>query len=159
MSTLDEFMRKEKFTRPIKSEELRDELILGFNNFKEPDTKENYMALAQKILNLLLLEPGTYPDSPEMGINISKYQFELLTPDILSSIQNDINTQVNRYIPSNNIQKIAVFQNNNSKTNAIELIIGFAIGSVNTSSGEFEINNFWIRLVEDAILGLKTQIL
>ena len=59
----------------------------------------------------------------------------------------------------NNIQKIAVFENTNSKTNTIELIIGFAIGSVNTSTGQFEVNNFWIRLSEDAIQGLKAQIL
>ena len=159
MSTLDEFMRKEKFSNPLKNEELRDELVLEFNNFKEPATKENYIALAQKILNLLLLEPGTYPDSPEMGINIAKYQFELLTPDLLNKIQADISKQVNQYIPSNNIQKIAVFENTNTKTNTIELIVGFAIGSVNTSSGQFEINNFWIRLVEDSIVGLKAQIL
>ena len=159
MSTSDEFMREEKYTNPIKREELKDELLLDFNNFKEPDVKKNYMALAQKILNLLILEPGTYPDSPEMGINIAKYQFELLTTDMLSTIQSDISRQINTYIPTNGIQKIAVFQNNNARTNTVELIVGFAVGSVNSSTGKFEINNFWIRLAQDAILGLKAQIL
>ena len=82
ISVLDEFIRKEKFTNPIKSEELRNELFLDFDNFNQPKIKKDNYALAQLILNLLLTEPGTYPDTPELGINIAQYQFEFLNSRI-----------------------------------------------------------------------------
>ena len=158
ISVLDEFIRKEKFTNPIKSEELRNELFLDFDNFNQPKIKKDNYALAQLILNLLLTEPGTYPDTPELGINIAQYQFEFLNSNITSKIQNKIEKQVDLYIPSNNIQKIIVLVNNNGITNKKELIIGFSVGSIN-DNGAVVSDNFFIRVANDEINGTRTQIL
>ena len=159
VSLLDDFIRQEKFTKPVKAEELRDELVLDFDNFKRPAIKEEYHALAKSILNLILLEPGTYPDTPEMGINIAKYQFEFLTTDTLNDIQTAITEQVNRYIPSNNIQKVLVMQNTNKATGKKELIIGFAVGKIGDSGLDLVTENFWIRVANNELTGVKTQIL
>lgn len=158
MSLIDEFMRKEKYTNPELPEELKNELLFEFDNFKNPAVKEKYHALAKSILNLMLLEPGTYADAPEMGINISQYQFEFLNSETLSEIQISIRTQVDRYIPSNNIQKIAVMQNTNKVTGKKELIVGFAVGSID-EQGNYFTENFWIRLANNEINGTVTQIL
>ena len=159
MSTLDEFIRTEKFTNPIKDLTLRNELLLDFDNFNQPKVEEEYHALAQTILNLLLLEPGTYTNDPEMGINIAKYQFEFLTPEIISKIQTEINTQVNKYIPSNNIQKVIVVENTNKNTNQKELIIGFAVGKIDASDGSISSVNFFIKMANDEIQGINSKIL
>ena len=62
--------------------------------------------------------PGTYPDSPNMGINLKKYQFENLTDDLLDTIKNDILYQVNIYIPEMLLIDIDLIKkfNNNTKT-------------------------------------------
>ena len=158
MSLLDEFMRTEKYTNPELPEELKHELLLEFDNFKNPAVKEKYHALAKSILNLMLLEPGTYADAPEMGINIGQYQFEFLSSEVLSEIQNNIRTQVDMYIPTNNIQKIAVLQNTNKVTGKKELIVGFAVGSVD-EQGNYFTENFWIRMANNEFSGIVSQIL
>ena len=158
MSVLDEFMRREKFTNPTKSEELRQELFLDFDNFNQPKVKEGNMALAQLILNLLLTEPGTYPDTPELGINIASYQFEFLNSETITKIQNKITEQINLYIPSNNIDKVLVMKNNNRLTGKIELIIGFSVLNVNDQNLVVNSNTF-IRIANDEISGIKTQII
>ena len=158
MSVLDEFMRQEKFINPTKSEELKKELSLDFDNFNQPAIKEDNLALAQLILNLLIMQPGTYPDTPEMGIDIASYLFEFLNTDTITKIQNKIEEQIDLYIPSNNIQKILVMKNNNKYTGKTELIIGFSLANI-TDKGTLATKNTFIRIANDEISGLKTQIL
>ena len=57
-------------------------------------------AIILAIRNLLLSRPGNFPFNPSMGINIKKYQFELLDDETLAEISGEINRQIAQYIPS-----------------------------------------------------------
>lgn len=51
------------------------------------------------IIRLLLLEPGKFQSHPEMGIGLkSRYRYKS-GEDILITLQNDINNQINKYLP------------------------------------------------------------
>ena len=69
-----------------KSELIKSELYFDINGFNIPKTDEDLYSLGKKIENLLLLRPGTYPNSPLMGINIEKYAFELITDENMDRI-------------------------------------------------------------------------
>lgn len=58
------------------------------------------LAVAQVIQNLCLIEPGTYPSDPELGIGIENEQFELCDDLYLIDLKNRIDEQITRYVPS-----------------------------------------------------------
>lgn len=105
-------------------EELKDELTFDFNDFNVPKVEERLHALTRLILNLLLTVPGTYPDTPDMGINIAQYQFEFLDKITIQNIQRHVKQQIDTYIPNNNIEKLIVTK---STTHENVLIVGFSI--------------------------------
>lgn len=105
-------------------EVLKDELTFDFNDFQVPKVEEKLYSLAQLILNLLLTQPGMYPDMPDLGINIAQYQFEFLDSSTIYNIQRQIRDQIDKYLPNNNIDKIVVLKS--EKDNNV-LIIGFSI--------------------------------
>lgn len=50
------------------------------------------------IIRLILIEKGTYPDHPDMGVGIrSRYRFAFESE--LTSLQEDIETQISTYLP------------------------------------------------------------
>ena len=57
-------------------------------------------AVILAIKNILLSRPGNYPFTPNLGMDIGKYQFSLLDDDSLSSIKTELLHQINTYIPT-----------------------------------------------------------
>lgn len=57
-------------------------------------------AIILAIRNILLSKPGNFPFNPSIGMNIKKYQFELLDDQLISDIQSELNRQISQYIPS-----------------------------------------------------------
>ena len=63
---------------------------------------ETYSGANAKVLaikNLILARPGNYPETPSLGINIEKYQFDLLDDQTITDIKNDMGHQIIKYIP------------------------------------------------------------
>ena len=63
---------------------------------------ETYTGANAKVLaikNLILARPGNYPETPSLGINIEKYQFDLLDDQTIDDIKNDMGHQISKYIP------------------------------------------------------------
>lgn len=108
-------------------ESMKDELELKFNDFNEPAIKKGLFATAQLIHNLCFLIPGTYPDTPEMGINIKQYQFEYLTETDLQRIREKIVDQIKTYLPDSNVGEIVTKVVTDPKSQLKSLGIGFAI--------------------------------
>ena len=121
---IDDFKSTNQYSKEFYPEELKDELTFNFNDFNEPQVEEKIHALSRLVLNLLLTVPGTYPDTPNMGINIAQYQFEFLDKTTKKKIQRHIKEQIDTYIPNNNIEKIIVDQ---LDSNSNILIVGFSI--------------------------------
>lgn len=89
-----------------KLESNKKELQLSINSFDRPTELLGPVAWSQLILNLLFMEPGTYPSMPDMGIGIENYEFEFLET-ALSSIRTDITTQQQKYlkdVPLDNVE-------------------------------------------------------
>ena len=57
-------------------------------------------AIILAIRNILLSRPGNFPFNPSIGMNIKKYQFDLLDDQTVSDIQSELDRQIAKYIPS-----------------------------------------------------------
>jgi hypothetical protein len=51
------------------------------------------------IRNLLLSRKGNYPFNPSLGMNIEKYQFDLLDDIQLNEIKSELTRQITEYLP------------------------------------------------------------
>ena|SRR5699024_730799 len=79
------------------------ELYLASNAFNEPLELNNFEALAQTIQNIIIVEKGTYPNTPRLGVGISNYLFEIMDDQTLSEISTAINNQISTYIVSEDV--------------------------------------------------------
>ena len=74
------------------------EYTLSTNSFKKPRVLTGKPAVATLLVRLILLEPGTDNNYPEMGIGlVSKYRF--LTEELATDLIENIKSQVATYLP------------------------------------------------------------
>ena len=74
------------------------EYYLGVDEFNHPKVYTDEDATYSLLKKLILLEPGTYPTRPEMGVGlVSKYRYG--EADILSTLRDDIKEQIEKYLP------------------------------------------------------------
>lgn len=71
---------------------------LGDDGLCQEYTGTDAMILA--IRNILLSKPGNYPLTPSLGMNISKYQFDLIDDSEIRQIKSDLAEQIGKYIPN-----------------------------------------------------------
>lgn len=57
-------------------------------------------AIVLAIRNILLTRRGNYPFNPTFGMNIQKYQFELLDATQLSQIKSELSNQIAEFLPA-----------------------------------------------------------
>ena len=75
------------------------EYLLSTNEYKEPKVAEGSDAYGILLTRLLLLEPGTNPLHPGMGVGLGpKYRF--ISENDMPMLQTLIQEQVNTYLPS-----------------------------------------------------------
>lgn len=92
------------------------EYLLSTNEFLEPKVAEGSDAYGILLTRLLLLQPGTNPLHPAMGVGLGpKYRF--ISEDDIAMLQSRIQEQVNTYLPSDfmNVVKAYVELKPNSK--------------------------------------------
>ena len=75
------------------------EYLLSVNEFSNPQVVEGKSAIALLLTRLLLLEPGSDPLHPDMGIGIKNYRFNN-DKDILSELKKEINNQLEIFLPT-----------------------------------------------------------
>jgi len=74
------------------------EYLLSVNKFNTPRNITGKAATALKIARLILLEPGSDPLHPEMGVGIRKYRHGHST-DVISEISKEVENQIIQYLP------------------------------------------------------------
>ena len=84
------------------------EYILKINEFGKTDTHEDIYAFIYMAFKLLILEPSSYINHPEMGIGIQNYIHESMDNATLTELETIINKQFNEYIPNTYIEGVAV---------------------------------------------------
>lgn len=73
------------------------EYLLSYDTFNQPAVVEGTLAEAFLLARLILLEPGSDPLHPEMGVGIkSNFRY---TVDTLDELRDRINDQKSTYLP------------------------------------------------------------
>lgn len=74
------------------------EPVLSTDNFKQPKILSGEDAISTLLVRLILLEPGTYPAHPTMGVGLrSKYRYQYT--DKLDDLRKDISEQISTFLP------------------------------------------------------------
>lgn len=69
------------------------------SNFIKASEYTDVDAIILNIRNILLSRKGNYPNTPSFGMNIEKYQFDLLDQTQIDIIKSELSQQIARYIP------------------------------------------------------------
>ena len=85
------------------SECTKEEFYLDINDFQQVDSVNGLYAIARLIQILCILQPGTYPNHPDMGIGIQNFKFEYADSDTIASINSRISEQIGKYLSDPNI--------------------------------------------------------
>ena len=69
------------------------------SNFIKASEYTDTDAIILNIRNILLSRKGNYPDTPSFGMNIEKYQFDLLDQTQIDIIKSELAQQIAKYVP------------------------------------------------------------
>ena len=95
--------------------------LLDVNNFEQPKILHDQPAIAALLTRLILLEPGTNPLFPTMGVGlVSKYRYT--TQDKEEDLKNDIRNQISTFLPEANCTNVNLIYNED-KTIDIEITV------------------------------------
>lgn len=72
------------------------EYLFSVNEFKEPSKVINKSAIALLLVRLIMMDPGTDPLHPTMGVGIRKYRYGLNNIDELKS---EVEYQIDTFLP------------------------------------------------------------
>lgn len=82
------------------------EYTLSVDSFNQPKAINDRNAIGIMLIRLILLEPGTNPLHPTMGVGIiSKYRF-LSSEDMERRLKSDIEYQIQTFIPEYSVSDI-----------------------------------------------------
>lgn len=99
----------------------RDELLLDGNSFKEPKKLEDLEALAQTIQNIIIINPGTYPSDPRLGVGIGNYLFEFMDSITINEITSNIEKQIDMFVVHPDISvNVSVKELNSSVSSSVK---------------------------------------
>lgn len=71
---------------------------LSINDFNRPKILEDREAISSLLIQLILLEPGTYSNRPTLGVGLrSRYRFN--DEASLSQLRRDIADQISTFLP------------------------------------------------------------
>lgn len=72
------------------------EYLCSVNRFNEPDKLEGKPAIALLLVRLILMDPGSDPLHPTMGVGIRKYRYGLNNVD---TIRKEVEYQLKTFLP------------------------------------------------------------
>lgn len=75
------------------------EYLLTVDEFSNPQVVEGKSAIALLLSRLIVLEPGSDPLHPDMGIGIKNYRFNN-NKDALNELKNVIINQIDKFLPT-----------------------------------------------------------
>ena len=96
------------------------EYLLSVDNFNKPKEVSGQEAVAYLLLRIILLEPGSDPLHPDMGVGIKNYRYSLSRK---SEIENAIQTQINQYLPEFSTNSVNIVEITDKKVCNLEITI------------------------------------
>lgn len=109
--------------------------LLDLDNYATPKIVSDSDAWVYNIVNLLLMEKGTFSDSPEMGVNLKSLNY-LTADEMMTYLQSEIKSQCDTYlsdIPLDDTTISLKEQNNGEVCIAINLGFSARYGKINRS--------------------------
>ena len=98
------------------------EYLLTVDEFSNPQVVEGKSAVALLLSRLILLEPGSDPLHPDMGVGLKRYRFNS-NKDALSELKNAIAKQVDIYLPTYQGSEVVLTLTKDKKLN-INITVG-----------------------------------
>lgn len=98
------------------------EYLLNVDDFSNPQVVDGKSAIALLLSRLMLLEPGSDPLHPEMGVGIRNYRFNS-NKNALNELKDKIVKQVDTYLPTYQGSEVTL-----SLTKDKELNINITVG-------------------------------
>ena len=98
------------------------EYFIGIDEFNHPKVYTDQHATFVLLIRLILLEPGTYPNHPDMGVGlVSRYRFVM--KEKLGELQTRIQNQINTYLPEFSAVNVEVSYEEQHKYTKISITI------------------------------------
>lgn len=98
------------------------EYLLTTNEYLEPASVEGSEAFGILLTRLLLLEPGTNPLHPGMGVGLGpKYRY--ITEQDMAALQTLIQDQVNTYLPSSFLTATKAYLEIKKKSKYLQIVV------------------------------------
>ena len=98
------------------------EYLLSVDDFNNPQVVEGKSAVALLLSRLIMLEPGSDPLHPDMGVGIKNYRFDS-NKNAIDEIRDSIQKQIETYLPTFQSAVIELSLDND-KTLNINITIG-----------------------------------
>lgn len=115
------------------------EFAFAVDDFMNPKEFKDGEAICTLLVRLLLLEPGLIQSHPDMGIGLmSKYRYSV--EGTASTLQNDLQRQIDKYLPSLQGTKVTVTERDSKYYIAAEFESVLYGVSFDTSSGMIQTN-------------------
>jgi hypothetical protein len=112
------------------------EYLISVNKLNEPVVEKDQRAIALLLLRLILLDPGSDPLHPDMGVGIRKFRFSV---DTLNDLKDRVKKQIERYLPDFIASDVNIVINSN-KTCNIEITIDDTIYTYDSNSAPVAIS-------------------
>ena len=97
------------------------EYLMSTNNFNEPAHLDGYEAECLFLTRLILLEPGTYPNHPDMGVGINT-RWRYSGDNMLMDLESTIEQQITDYYPEFLLSSVKCKMGTDSLNNKVVFI-------------------------------------
>lgn len=106
----------------------RREYLCTIDPFNRPLIVNDESAIGLRLLELLMMDPGSNPLHPDMGVGIRNYRYGINT---LSDLENRIRDQIKTYLPTSQLDEVAIIRTPDKVLN-IEIRIGESVYNFNS---------------------------
>ena len=96
------------------------EYLFSVNKFNEPKKMEDKAAISTLLVRLILMEPGSNPLHPTMGVGLKHYRFGV--DDTLEDLRMAIQEQIEQFLPEYQSATVALIKTPDNECN-IEITI------------------------------------
>ena len=111
------------------------EYLCSVNKVNEPIIEKEQRAIALLLLRLILLDPGSDPLHPDMGVGIRKYRF---TVETLEELRLRVANQIATYLPDFSASRVEITINENRTCN-VEITIDDTIYTYDSNNAPYAI--------------------
>jgi hypothetical protein len=104
-------------------------------------------AVVLAIRNIILSRPGNFPLTPSLGIDVTKYAFDIGDSKTLETIKSELQSQISEYVPSVDNVSVDVSLVEDDASSG-RFVLGFKVAAV-TDGGPFA--SYWLIEVQNGI--------